>query len=363
MTPKTTPTFTVRERRAISDELAQAAERWLTRKGLDGEVDGSWLELVCEDGDIFTPESVLLHLAVPPCEVAAGASVDVGRTQTVGQVLPGPGAEPGEVAKHLALARTFERRGDAWVGACKLPGPVQELFTVEHPDTMLSVMEATRRTLNRGLLSIAGDPAGRLTFTVVEGDIAAWASTEAQVPEAFTYWMGAGPATELATPLRDATRVVGSLGALNDLIVINEKDDEARCLLDDEHPAPEPLPEGHFEAHAQGQVEGLVIDREGGLGREALATIANLRPGEVTFVVADDGGLLISGEPGGEAFELDGPGFATLQDRRNIPIVVPYVVALAVYDGASGGTVELTVDARWGRLHRADLGITVEWER
>jgi hypothetical protein len=42
---------------------------------------------------------------------------------------------------------------------------------------------------------------------------------------------------------------------------------------------------------------------------------------------------------------------------------VPYVVALAVYDGAAGGTVDLTVDAQWGRLYRADLGITVQWRR
>jgi hypothetical protein len=60
---------------------------------------------------------------------------------------------------------------------------------------------------------------------------------------------------------------------------------------------------------------------------------------------------------------VGGPGFGTVEDRRNVAIAVPYVVALAIHDGATGGTVELTVDDRWGRLHRADQGVTVEWSR
>jgi hypothetical protein len=84
----------------------------------------------------------------------------------------------------------------------------------------------------------------------------------------------------------------------------------------------------------------------------------------VTFAVDDDGGLVISGgADGDETFKLDGPGFAPVEDRRNTPIVVPYLVALAIYDGAKGGIVDLTVDAQWGRVHRADQGITVQWTR
>jgi hypothetical protein len=341
-----------------------AADRWLTRNGLADEVDGSWLELVCEDGDVFRPDALMLHLAVPPCEVAPGESVDVGRAQTVAQLWPEAGAPPDEVPRHLALARTFERRDDGWVAASELPGPVRDLFTVEHPDEMLSVMTATRRTLNRGTLRISGDSDGRLTFTAVEGNIAAWGSTEAQVPEAFTYWLHSGPATALATPLRGATRAVGSLGPLNDLIITNQLGIDARCPLDDEQAAPDRLPEDYFEAHAQGRVEGLHIDREGGLGREALAAIANLRPRDVALAVSDDGSLVIGGGPDdGSAFTLDGPGFEPVDGGRNSPVVVPYVVALAVYDGAAGGTVDLTVDAQWGRLYRADLGLTVQWRR
>jgi hypothetical protein len=359
-----TPTFTVVERNAVSDELALAANRWLTSHGLPDEVDGSWLELVCEDGEVFRPDSVMLHLAVPPGDVAPGDAVAVGRTQTVAQLWPEAGAPVGTVQRHLALARTFEHGNDGWVGACELPGPVRELFTVEHPDAMLSLLNATRRTLNRGILSLSGDPDGGLVFTVVEGTIAAWGSTEAQVPEAFTCWLHALPAVALATALQNTTRVVGSLGGLDDLILTNEQGIEARCLLEDEHPAPDPLPEDYFENHAQGGVEGVRIDREGGLGRDAIAAIANLRPREVTFAVTDDASLVISGGPeDDEAFKLEGPGFAALGDRRNTPIVVPYVVALAVYDGASGGTVDLTVDARWGRLYRADQGVTVQWRR
>ena len=220
-----------------------AADRWLTRNGLADEVDGSWLELVCEDGDVFRPDALMLHLAVPPCEVAPGESVDVGRAQTVAQLWPEAGAPPDEVPRHLALARTFERRDDGWVAASELPGPVRDLFTVEHPDEMLSVMTATRRTLNRGTLRISGDSDGRLTFTAVEGNIAAWGSTEAQVPEAFIYWLHSGPATALATPLRGATRAVGSLGPLNDLIITNQLGIDARCPLDDEQAAPDRLPE------------------------------------------------------------------------------------------------------------------------
>ena len=353
--------FTVVELRPISDDLRLAADEWLARNGLGEELGEDWLELVCEDGDVFTPDKLMLHLAVPPGEVVAGDSVDVARAQTVGQLWPQADAPPNEVPRHLALARTFERRDDTWFAACELPGPVRELFTVEHPKAMLSVMEATRRTLNRGLMSISGDPSGRLSFTLVEGDIAAWASTEALVPEAFTYWLDARPATELATPIRDATRVVGSLGALDDLIIANEREVQARCVLEDDQPAPEPLPEDYFENHAEGRVEGLSVDREGGLGREALAAIANLRPGDVTFALADDTSLVIAGGPDdAEPFRIGGPGFAA---RGNAPIAVPYVVALALYDGAAGGTVELTVDARWGRLHRADQGITVQWRR
>jgi uncharacterized protein YfiM (DUF2279 family) len=356
--------FTVVERRAISEELALAADRWLTQHRLDHEVDERWLELVCEDGDVFRPDNIMLHLAVAPCDVAVGDSVDPSRAQTVGRLWPDTGAPPDEVPKDLALARTFERRGEVWVGACELPGPVRELFRVEDPAAMLSVMNATRRTLNRGVMSISGDPEGRLSFTLVEGDVAAWGSTKAQVPEAFTYWLDAGPAVALAEPLRDATQAVGSLGGLSDLIVANQEGVEARCPLDEDRTAPEPLPPDYFETQAQGATEGLQIDRHGGLGREALAAIASRRPGDVTFAVDDDGSLHISGGPGdGEAFTLPGPGVAARENRRNIPIAVPYVVALAVYDGAAAGTVDLTVDAHWGRLHRADQGVTVQWRR
>jgi hypothetical protein len=354
--------FTVVERREISDELAEAAEYWLTHHGLDDEVDQSWLELVCEDGDVFRPDNIMLHLAVPPCGVSPGDAVDVGRAQTVGRLWPDEWAQPGEVPRDLALARTLEQRDALWVGACELPGPERELFRVEDPEAMLAVMNATRRTLNRGAMCISGDPEGRLSFTVVEGDTAAWGSTKARVPEAFTYWLDAGPATELAVPLRDATYVVAGLGGRSELIVTNQDGVEARCPPDDERSAPAPLAQDYFENHAQGRVDGLHIDRPGGLGRDALAAIASRRPGEVTFAVDDDASLLISGAPG-DAFKVAGPGFAALQDGPETPIVVPYVVALAIYDGAAAGTVDLTVDAQWGRVHRADLGVTVQWAR
>lgn len=360
--------FTVVERRTISDELAVAAEAWLARYGLAPEVDGTWLELVCEDGDAFAPDKLMLHLAVPPCDVAAGDSVHVGRTQTVGQLWPEADAPPDAVPKALAFARTFERVGNGWVGACELPGPVRQLFTVEQPDAMLAVMTATRRTLGRAAMGISGDPDGRLSFTVVEGQIAAWGSTEAEVPEAFIYWVDAGPAIELARPLEGATRAVGSLGAIPDIIITNEAGVEARCLLDDDRAAPVPLAEDYFGSHAEGRVEGLRVDRKGGLGREALAAIANVRPGEVTLTVDADGSLVIGGGDDSEAgagapFKLDGPGFATPDGGPSGPIVVPYVVALAIYDGAAGGVVDLKVDDRRGHLHRADQGVTVEWTR
>jgi hypothetical protein len=357
--------FKVVERRTISDELASASERWVTRNGLTVEVDEEWLELVCEDGDVFTPENRMLHLAVPPCEVAPGDSADLGRTQTVGEIWPDEGAPAEEVPKQLALALTFEHHDDAWIGKCALPPPIRDLFTTEDPAAMLSVLTATRRTLGAGALSISGDPGGRLSFTIVDGAIAASASTEARIPEPFTYWLGAGPAMALEAPLRDATRVEGGLGARPDLIITNDLEVEGRCLIDDDQPPPPVLPEDHFESQPEGRVDGLRVDREGGVGREALAAIAALRPGEVTLAVADDGSLVISGGDGDDAttFTLDGPGFTALGDRRGTHIVVPYVVALAIYDGASGGAVDLTVDARWGRLHRADLGLTVEWTR
>jgi hypothetical protein len=357
--------FTVVERRPISEELAQAAERWITQHGLAEEVDEGWLELVCEDGEVFTADKLLLHLAVPPCEVSPGDSVDVGRTRAVAELWPDADAPPDAVPRQLALACAFEHHDDQWVGTCELPKPIRDLFTVERPDAVLAVMNATRRTLGRGAMSISGDPDGRLSFSVAMGPITAWGSTEAQVAEAFTYWLDAGPATELAAPLKGATRVVGSLGGRPDLIVANEEGVEARCVLDqDDRPAPVQLPRDYFENQAQGPVEGLRVDRQGGLGRDALVAIANLRPGDVTFAVADDASLVISGGSDDAAtFTLAGPGFATLGERPNAPIVVPYEVALAVYDGAAGGTVELTVDAQWGRLHRADHGITVQWVR
>jgi hypothetical protein len=361
--PQIMPLFTVVERRTISEELAQAADRWLARTGLPERTDETWLELVCEDGDVFRPDQVMLHLAVPPCEVSAGASVDVGRTQTVAQLWPGGEAPADAVPKHLALALTFERRDEVWVGVCELPGPVLELFTVEHPQAMLAVMNATRRTLNRGAMNISGDPGGRLAFTMVEDSLVAFGSTEAAVAEPFTYWLDGGPASVLATPLTDATRVVGSLGGLDDLIFANEQGVQARCPLNGEGPAPEALAEDYFEKHAQGRVEGLRVDRQGGLGREALAAIANLRPGEVTFAVADDGSLVISGGRDDDAVKIEGPGFEAMEDLGSASVVVPYPVALAIYDGAVGGTVDLTIDAQWGRLRRADQGITVEWRR
>ncbi|HWF74714.1 MAG TPA: hypothetical protein VG186_15295 [Solirubrobacteraceae bacterium] len=350
--------FTVVERRAISEELALAADRWLAQHGLGEEVDEGWLELVCEDGDVFRPDNIMLHLAVPPCEVAPGDSVDPSRTQTVARLWPEVGAPADEVPRDLALARTFERRESLWVGACELPGPVRELFRVEDPAAMLAVMNATRRTLNRGAMNISGDPAGRLSFTLVDGDVAAWGSIEARVPEAFSYWLDAGPAGALAEPLRDATYAVGSLGGLDDLIVANQEQVQARCPLEEDRPAPEPLPADYFENHFQGGVEGLRIDRAGGLGREALAAIAGRSPGEVSFAIDDDGSLVIS-----DAFKLPGPGFTWREDGQDVPIAVPYVVALAIYDGAAAGPVELAADARWGRLHRADHGVTVQWAR
>jgi hypothetical protein len=358
--------FTVVERSAISDELAAASQRWLAQHRLGEELDEGWLELVCEDGDVFRPDNIMLHLAVPPCAVSPGDSVDVGRAQTVGRLWPDQWSQPGEVPKDLALARTFVQRDGVWVGTCELPGPVKELFRVEDPAALLAVMNATRRTLNRGALRISGDPDGELTLTVVEDNVAAWGSTKARVREAFTCWLDAGPAGALATPLRDATYAVGSLGALDDLIIANQDAAEARCPLDEAGPAPDPLPPDYFESQAQGRVEGLHIDRSGGLGRDALAMIASVRPGEVSFAVGDDGILLISDPAGeGDAFELPGPGFAPREEGGNIrtTIVVPYVVALAIYDGAAAGAVDVAVDDRWGRVHRADHGVTVQWRR
>ena len=356
--------FTVLERWAISEELEAAGQRWLSEHGIIDEVDESWLEIVCEDGDTFTREKLLLHLAVPPCEVSPGDSIDVGRTRTVGRLWPGPGASKDEVPQDLALARTVERRDDIWVAKCELPGPVRELFTVERPAAMLSVMNATRRTLVGGAMSISGDPDGRLTFTAVADNIVVRGSTEARVPEDFTYWLDAGPAMGLAAPLEAASRVVGSLGGLSDLIIINDQGVEARCFLDGERPALVALAEDYFEQDAQGRVEGMRIDRQGGLGREALVAIASHRPRDVTFTLTADGGLVISGDSeGDDPFELDASGLAAFEDQPGTPIVVPYLVALAIHDGAKGGIVELTVDARWGRVHRHDQGITVEWSR
>lgn len=229
---------------------------------------------------------------------------------------------------------------------------------------MLSVMTATRRTLGPGAMSITGDPNGRLSFTLVEGGVAVWGSTEARVPEAFSYWVNSGPAMELATPMKGATQIVGSLGSLPDIIITNEQGVQARCRIEDEQLAPPvALPQDYFENHAQGAVTGLRIDRQGGLGRDALAAIANIRPRDVTIAVSEDASLVIGAADDAEKFKLAGPGFATLEDGRNTPMVVPYVVALAMHDGATGGTVDLTIDAQWGRLHRADQGITVQWTR
>jgi hypothetical protein len=357
--------FTVVERREISSELGEAAERWLARNGIEDEVDETWLALVCEDGEDFTPEKGMLHLAVPPCEISPGDALDVSRAQTVGERWPDEGAPEGDVPRVLVLARQIERDGDNWVAACRLPPPIRDLFTVERPAAMLAVMNATRRTLGSGALSISGDPGGRLSFTLVNGGLLARGSTEAEVHEEFSYRMAAGPSQVLAGPLQDATRVVGGLGARPDLIISNDQGVEARCLLDDDdQPAPAPLPDDHFENHAHGTVEGLRVNRPGGLGREALAAIAELRPAEVTLTAGGDGSLLIGAGPDdSDPFRLDGPGIAALADRPGVPIVVPYVVALAMYDGALAGTVELDVDARWGRLRRADQGITVEWAR
>lgn len=357
--------FTVVERRPVSEDLALASNDWLMRNRLDPEVDESWLELVCEDGEIFRPDNIMLHLAVPPCDVAPGEEVDPRLTQGLAEVYPEPGAPAETVPKFLALARTFERTDNVWVGICKLPGPTRELFTVEPTDAMLAVMNATRRTLNRGMMSISGDPRGTLTFAVVEDEMAAWGSTEAEVPEAFTYWVDAGPATALAKPLKDATRVVGGIGPLSDIIITNDQGVEGRCLFIEELPAPVQLAEDHFETQADGRVEGLSFDRPGGLGRDALAAIADLRPGGVvTFALSGDGSLAISGgsENGGE-FVVPGPGFSAAGNGSDVSVAVPYPVALAVYDGAVGGTVDLLTDDRWGRVHRADQGITVQWRR
>jgi hypothetical protein len=302
----------------------------------------------------------MLHLAVPPCQVSAGDSVDVGRTQSVGELWPQVGAPPGEVPRALALALTLEQRDNVWVGACELPGPVRELFTVEDPGAMLSVMTATRRTLGRGSLAITGDPKRGLTFTLLEGTMAAWATTPATVPEAFTYWLDSGPAMGLATALEGAARVTGSLGGLSDFMIANEHGVQARCFLDEERPAPALLGDDYF-AHG---AAGLGIERPGGLGREALAAIASLRPREVTFQLSGDGRLVISGGPEDPApFRLDGPGFRAGGEGADLALVVPYMVALALYDGAAGGPVDLIMDAHHGRLHRADHGITVEWQR
>jgi hypothetical protein len=356
--------FTIVERRPISGELAEAAAAWLIRHRLEEEIDEGWLELVCEDGDVFTAETVMLHLAVPPSEAAQGDELDVGRTQMVGELWPEPGAPAGSVPRSLALARTLERRDNVWIGACELPGPVRDLFTVDQPAALLAVMNATRRTLGRGPMSISGEPDGQLTFTLIEGALTAWGSTPAEVGEAFRYWVDSGPAMQLATPLEGASRVVGSLGGLSDLMIRNDQGVEARCFLDEDQPVPEPLPDDYFENHAHGGVEGLRVDREGGLGRDALAAIASLRPHDVTLHVTDGGSLVISGgQDDAPAFEVGGPGFSTPADGSGATIVVPYMVALALYDGAVGGPVDVAVDARHGRLRRTDQSITVEWAR
>ena len=345
--------FTVTERRPISEELAEAADRWLYKHRLDDAVDESWLELVCEDGEEFSADKMMLHLAAPPSEVAPGDSLDVGRAQAVGESYPQPGAPVGEVPRLLALARTFERDKNGWLAVCQLPAPAHELFTVEDPGAVLAVMNATRRTLARGLFGISGDPGtGLLTFTMVEGAMVARASVAADVKEEFACWFDSGPAQELAHPFIGAGNVLGGLGDQSELIVISDKQVIGRCFPEAAPPPPEPPAIGAAGPRWR-------VDRPGGLGRDALKAIADLRPREVTLTITAGGALVISG--GSEDFTLEGPGLEST--HPDVPVVLPYMMALAFYDGAVGGAVDVELDENTasGRLHRSDLDLTVEW--
>lgn len=345
--------FTVVERHPITQELGEAAERWLGKHRLSAELDETWLELVCEDGEEFTPEKLMLHLAAPPADVAPGDSVDVGRTQAVGEAWPRPGAPPSEVPRLLTLARTLRRGKGGWVAACELPGPVRELFAVEDPEAALRVMNATRRTLARGLLGLSGDPrAGRLTFTMVDAHMVARAGVEGEVSEEFACWLDSGPAIQLAQPFEEASRVIGGLGEQGELIITSDRQVQARCFAEDEPHVPAPV-----EPDAGGP--RLRVDRPGGLGRDALAAIAKQRPNQVTITATADGALVISG--GDDEFMLEGAGIEST--HPGMPLAIPYMVALALHDGAGGGLVELALDAGAGsgRLHRADLDMTLEW--
>lgn len=352
--------FTVLERRPISQELGTAADGWLVQHRLVDELDADWLELVCEDGEEFTTDKLLLYLAVPPCEIAVGDEIDVGRTQSVGEAWPKPGAPAGEVPRMLALARTCERAASGWTAACDLPGPIRELFTLDQPKALLELMNATRRTLGQGLLGIGGERGGKdegegggtLTVYMVDGRLVARSSIAATIDEPFVYWVDSGPGAELAVPMNTGERVTGSLGGLSDLIFVNDLGIERRCFLAEDRPAPIPL-------ELDGSGPRVRVDREGGLGREALRAIAELRPGEVTFTAPGDGSLVISG--GAEGFTVPGPGAET--DQPGVDIAVPYLMALALYDGSAGGPVELELGAGGGRLRREDLGLIVEWRR
>lgn len=364
----------VREVRAVCPEIISLANRRQQERSLAAIVNETWLELICEDDSAFRPEDQDLVIAVPPCAIAKGDLVDPAGVEHVATAMPPPPASLGldveqghhgaNVPAQLTYVHRLIRADDGWITLSEWLPATHVLFETDATPATLDSFNAFARIIAPGTLRIDSYGSDRLALSAVCDEIFAWSTAPVSRSAAFGFALAATYAM-IWIRFRQSAKLTVLQDTAGGLVVTDERGAEARCPVEPLFERPQQLPADYFSSQTRGRVEALRISKPGGLGRDATGAVANCRlAGQVTFTVDERKQLVIStGGDESEPLIVDGPEFTTLGGRRNVPIEVPYRVALAIVDGAERGPVEVTVADGAGSVFRDDYGILLQWRR
>ncbi|MHB1999494.1 MAG: hypothetical protein ACYCSI_04825 [Solirubrobacteraceae bacterium] len=364
----------VREVRHVRADLASLANRRQQERGLVPIVDATWIELVCENDSAFLPKEQDLIIAVPPCDVAKGDLIEPCEAEHVATTLPPPPASLGlglpvspdsaSVPERLTYAHRLTRAGRGWTALCTWPPVTQVLFETDGPQATVDAVNAFAKVVAPEPVRIESCGSDQMALTGMRGEVLAWSAAPVSRSVPFALAVAATD-TRGWMRFRESAKLTVARDAATGLVMSDEHGNDARCALTPPFDPPRQLPGNYFREHARGRVEALRISKPGGLGWDALGAIAACRRfGRVTLMVDEQKRLVIAKGPNDmDPHRVEGAGVTTLDGRRNVPVEVPYTVALAIADGANNGAVEMTVDEAAGSLFREDYNILLQWPR
>lgn len=344
----------------IDDDLLDCVQDWQRKRAVAPPADRTWLRIACQfvDGQ----DEVEFLVAAPPFGGTVGELVDVEETHTLRILTP-------ETTDHRppraeAIAISVERGERGWRCGCPPPPISNELFSLD--EEAVTALDAFRTlSLGHGALVMGWETHSQINLTSMMQSALARAALAHVNTRDFAIWMPHGIPFEIFRVARNRKPLHCSWSPTGTLVL---RDDANAELLADFHPAPSvQLPElptwDHFGA-APADAEAIRIEKHGGLPFDALTTITSQRPsGWVTFVVDELHTLRITTEMPASEFSVEGPGFTTSGGRRNVPITVPYEVAVGLHSSSKLSPVALWADASWGILELEALPVQMVWRR